>query len=155
MKYLALVRDADSGVDGRLTTSGHEQMYRLSRQLKEHVGALSVRILSSSAPRAKDAATILSQAFEVDSFEAEELWWSHSCEPGSLPYALARIRECAPSADVLVVVTHREYVDHLPERFGREELGVDLPPVNANKGEAVVIDCEQRSAVVLGRLPGN
>lgn len=154
MRYLVLVRDADYGIDGRLTTSGREQMYRLARQIRGCVGARSVRMLSSSAPRAKDAALILADAFDTD-FELEDLWWSHSCEPGSLPYALARIRECAPSTEVLIVVTHREYVDHLPEYFGREELGTPLPPVSVSKGEAIVIDCENRSTVVLGQLPGN
>ena len=150
MRYLVLVRHGDYGTDGRLSTSGREQMFRLSPLLKERIETEWVHIFSSSAPRAMDSATILSEAFKV-SFAAAEMWWSDDQHDYHPERALAFVREHGPSTDALMVVTHLEYTEEFPGYFARAELGVELPFMSVEKGDALVIDCEAKTIALIGR----
>ncbi len=152
MQYLILVRHGDYGPDGRLTTSGREQMFRLSRLLKERIDSQSVLLFSSTAPRATDSVAWLAEALGVG-FETMPLWLADDEHAFDFSRALAFIREHKSRADALIVVTHLPYVEQFPVYFGREELDVALPFMPVDKGDALVIDCEAGTVEIIGRTP--
>ncbi|MDP3975825.1 MAG: hypothetical protein Q8P95_02815 [bacterium] len=63
--------------------------------------------------------------------------------------AMKLVNSKAEETDVLIVVTHLEYVNAFPPYFAREKLGIALEAIAIEKGEAWIIDCEGRTRVLI------
>jgi phosphohistidine phosphatase SixA len=145
MRRLIIVRHGDYGEDYHLSQYGIEQITLLSTMLKATTNGESIAILSSVATRAVDSAKILGKAFGVP-FEEHDVLWSENRHPENLQEALELVRSKKDCADVLVLVTHLEYVYLFPNHFGKEELGVtSFPRREIGKGTAWDIDCEAKT----------
>lgn len=151
MRHLIIVRHGDYGNDHHLDGLGRRQINNLAELLQGFTRDMHVRILTSTADRARESAEILLytlgvRALSITSKE-HEILWSERSRPEDLAGTLALVQTQATSAEVLILVTHREYVESFPGYFLREVLGVDQPSRLIEKGEAWVIDCKAETLV--------
>lgn len=144
MKQLIVVRHGQYGHDDRLNDHGRVQISMLAEKLKPLMNGATVLILTSITDRARESAEILGSSFGVG-FEEHEILWSDKLHPKDLPGTLELVRSRKDEADVLVLVTHYEYVEEFPAYFAREELGISLDSWLIEKGEAWVLDCLQKT----------
>lgn len=144
MKHLIIVRHGQYGPGQQLNDRGRAQIEALADRLKSFMNGVKVMILTSTADRARESAEILGSAFGVG-FEEHEILWSESSYPEDLPGTLKLVRSRKDNADVLVLVTHYEYVEKFPSYFARNELGTPMSSGLIEKGEAWVIDCFQKT----------
>lgn len=138
MKQLIVVRHGQYGYDGRLNDCGRVQIGALADKLRSLINGVTVMILTSTVDRARESAEILGSAFGVG-FEEHEILWSENSHPEDLPGTLELVRSRKDNADVLVLVTHYEYVEEFPSYFAREELGTSMHSRLIENGEAWVI----------------
>lgn len=142
MQNLILVRHGDYNEELHLSKAGAAQMLSLAKKLAPYLGS-KIRLLTSSADRAKESAEILGSAWDITPEEHAALW-SQASRPQNLPRALALV-ERNTTADTVVVVTHLEYVENFPRFFAQKRLNTDLRYGSINKGEGGVIDCEKKT----------
>ena len=145
-KTLVIVRHGNYGDDDRLDDRGRKQIENLSTILKSGEASSlisgNIVILSSTAPRAKDSAEILFRGLNCASIELEhaDILWSGNDAPTSmsteqvLQLIQRKADQPADPADVIIVVTHLEYVRSLPSRVGIEFYKT------LDKGEMLVVD---------------
>lgn len=143
MQQLIVVRHGQPGPDGRLNDLGRAQIGALAEKLKPIINEASVAVLSWTTDRARESAEILGTAFGVR-FEAHEILWSENSRPEDLPGALALVKS-QRDKDVIILVTHYEYVEGFPAYFAEQELTTRLHPAMIGKGEAWVLDCLQKT----------
>jgi phosphohistidine phosphatase SixA len=154
MDKLILVRHGEyDHVDGQylLNDKGLQQMLILAPKLKQLVGSTRAAVHTSSAPRATASAAPLADALGVRAEEHRELWSGNDgigCNP-DMRATLLLINEWGASCDVLVVVTHMEIVDRLPDIFVSHVFESWAPSVRINKGQAGVLDCATQTIYLL------
>jgi phosphohistidine phosphatase SixA len=143
LNKFAVIRHADySFATGRITPDGIQQMRDLLQPLWSYIGRdPDVIIVSSSAPRAKDSAQIISKELEIPYFVFDELWSDSRHVQLNQPALdvisnIAREKKCR----VVIIITHKEYAHDLPrlicERCGCENPGF----VEMQKGSMLFID---------------
>jgi len=144
MNLLFVVRHGDYDRDRNLSSLGADSIHELSNQLRNFINGEKILILSSPAPRAFQSAKIISEKLGVP-VEEHEILWSDSDHLPDLDGLLEIIKERKTEAEVIILVTHFEYVEIFPGYFARNELGIDnvCPPV-PSKGEACLIDCTNK-----------
>lgn len=144
MRKLFIVRHG-SHTDGKLNQEGYDQMLSLGGKIRAVMDGGTVRVLSSTAPRAVTSANILAVRFGVKVLRRRILWWDEDHRE-DLVQALQLVRQAA-GADHVVVVTHLDYVEHLPSFFASKEWSDEsIHSFRVATGEAVVLDCERRVA---------
>ena len=150
LKKLILVRHGvdEGGRDDHLTETGRRQITDIAKKLVQHVNGSSILMLASTALRAIDSAEILSKMLEI-SFEPQDLLWSGGGgkvypDISDFEKLMEIVSNHPSSADVVVFVTHYEYVDEFPEWFGRKHLNASLRGRVIPRGTAFLIDCEQK-----------
>ena len=148
MKKLILVRHGtdEGGRNGHLTESGRKEIADLAEKLAPHINGASVLMLSSTALRALDSAEIFFKRLNI-AFEPVGLLWSGGggvvCGIGEdYKQTLELLNSHPVQADIVVLVTHYEYVQGFPTFFGDSVLGVVWPYHLIPKGTAWLIDCE-------------
>jgi len=148
METLILIRhgnyDDTEDDNGPLTEAGREKIVRLVDKLKPLAGGRRLLILSSPSKRAQESAEILAAAFGI-SFEKHKVLWSDESHFEDMPAALELVRRRQAEADILILVTHREYIADFPPYFFEQEFGIKISWHIIGKGEAWVIDCERRT----------
>lgn len=144
MKKLVLVRHGSYGGDDHLSSDGRRQIEALAKKLKTFVNGASIVILTSIADRARESAEILSSFFGVE-HEQHEILWSENSHPEDFNGTLELIRSNSNKGDILILVTHYEYVEYFPSYFAEKELGAALHPRLIGKGEAWVVDCAEKT----------
>lgn len=148
MKHLIIVRHGEYGRTDHLTEPGSRQIKVLAYKLQDLVNGASVHILTSPADRARESAEIIGSVLE-SGLEEHAILWSGGDAPqhhgGNCALALELIRSHQDKADALVLVTHYEYVEALPGYFAKQELGTNLHSRLIGKGEAWIVDCEQKT----------
>lgn len=140
MKQLVIVRHGDYHIV-ELNERGRAQIGSLGRKLQPLIKPGVVVIRSSPQMRTKESAQILGPIFGVTT-EADELFLSGGNVVPRFAEATAYVQALA--ADIVIVVTHLEYLYGWPQYFGREVLSVDFPCEKLSYGEAWLIDCEDR-----------
>lgn len=144
MKKLVLARHGDYGDDYCLNELGKKQMRLLAEELKKHTNCDKVVILSSTADRARQSAEVLSEVLGVE-HQLHELLWSDCNHREDYKKALELIRAHKEGAEIIIIVTHLEYVEGFPNHFGQHELeGTRLSGYGIKKGQAWVIDCQTK-----------
>lgn len=143
MKLLIVARHGDDTY-GNLNLVGEWKIRGLSETLKRRINGDKVKILSSTMPRATRSAEILAQAFGVE-VETHEVLWSEGMHPEDLPAALELVRQHQDDTDVLILVTHYEYVWHFPGYYAQHELQASIRSHYIEKGDAWVLDCTAKT----------
>ncbi len=142
MNYLAVLRHASYGPDGRINDTGRVQMATVGSKLKRlrDNSAASLVLLSSTAPRALDSADILASILQVD-VHAHEVLWSDSKHAQHNEHALT-IVQSEVEYDIVVMVTHLEYCVEFPDYFSSRVLGRNVSTLGRSTyGSTQVIDC--------------
>jgi len=120
-------------------------MIHLGNQLKSTLNGERVVLLTSSALRARESAEMLGNTIGCN-FEAHDVLWSDSAHRKDLPGVMELIRSKRNDGDVLILVTHLEYIEYLPKYFSMEEFGEPVfPHMEILYGEAWDIDCDKKT----------
>lgn len=146
MKRLVICRHGEYGYGGRLDNEGKSQIRSLSGRLRQifNPDNETALILSSTAPRAVDSATILAEAIKAPVEKYPDLW-SDSNHDEDIDAVLRLIKAVQSRADMVVIVTHLEYTEDLPVYIGRRELGKRLRRKALDKGEGIVLDYRNKT----------
>ncbi|MGW8185544.1 MAG: histidine phosphatase family protein [Candidatus Moraniibacteriota bacterium] len=141
MRFLIVVRHGAYDDDFNLNHRGKDQIQRLSEKLKDFVNGNKILLLSSPAPRASQSAKIISEKLNVP-FEEHEILWSDNDHWEDYDGLLKIVKKRRSKAEIIILVTHLEYVEGFPDHFARNELAMDIdyPPI-PSKGEACLVDC--------------
>jgi phosphohistidine phosphatase SixA len=154
MKKIIIARHGHySGRD--LDQCGRGEMKAMGEALASLLGAHSIRVVSSTAPRALQSAEILSDRLSVPVEEHRFLWTGPDSPRGCLADLNAALQLVKTAGeDSMIIVTHLEFTDTLPWFLGKHLLGNDhFPRGNINKGQACVIDCETKTWTMLRPQP--
>jgi len=148
MKRLIIVRHGTYGPDKQLNEKGRREIFFLGGKLQTLLQGMRVVILSSDAPRAKESADILGEHLGVG-VTVDPILYSNNEEGRwtDVPRAFGLISQHGRDADAVIVVTHAEYSDALPDEFMWEQYGMMLGSKILQKGEACLIDCETKKLV--------
>lgn len=147
MKYLIIARHGNyAGRD--LDSYGEEQMRILAGKIKMLVGNASIALVSSTAPRAIQSATIISEILSVP-VESHEILWSDNSHRKDDEKAY-EIIVAKKDHDVVIMVTHLEYSDDFPTFFSSVEgWNRSVGYGETEKGQAWVLDCENQTKKLL------
>ncbi|MES2215889.1 MAG: phosphoglycerate mutase family protein [Patescibacteria group bacterium] len=146
LEYVTFARHGECDDGGNLNDWGVSQIEDLGRQLEPLLHGGTVRIISSTAPRATQSAEILSRVFAAP-VESYRFLWSGPSSPFWSEYDLKAAADlvCQSTASRVIMITHKEYVLELPHWFGENMLGEGrYPSADLPHGGAVVIDCKKR-----------
>jgi phosphohistidine phosphatase SixA len=145
MKKLIIVRHGDC-LNERLSDLGRRQITMLCGNLKAHVDGGSVAVFTSPAPRVLESAAMVAQAFKTKLEEWPKLY-SDEQAPADLRWLMEMVRAKQDDVDVIILLTHFDYVGKFPGYFARETAGVEVHSWAVEKGGAWVIDCEKRLCI--------
>lgn len=150
MKKLIIVRHGHD-IDDRISATGRAQILRLSQALSPLVEIDGkVLVLTSIAPRGIDTANLIAEQFSLP-VEPHEVFWSENSHREDFNAALALIDKRADDVEILIVVTHYEYVKDFPKFYGDKRFGKhSIPSKLIEKGQAWIIDLVEKSAMVFG-----
>jgi len=143
MKKLVIVRHGTYGADDKLNDDGRKEINLLAENLKKVLFDGIVKVLTSPADRARESAEIICSVLGVGECEQHEVLWSDEDHLEDYDKAFDLIKDQAEDSDILILVTHFEYADHLPEYFAQEVLKKKINSWKIKKGEAFVLDCEK------------
>lgn len=125
-KRLLTVRhgDYDEGTMG-LSNVGTRQITSISDKISPLIKGKTAIILSSSAKRAVQSAVIISNQLGVE-YQEHEVLWSEGRHPEDLSKALELVQSFMDKVDVIILVTHYEYIERFPSYFAYKQLEVHL-----------------------------
>jgi phosphohistidine phosphatase SixA len=128
-----------------LNDNGIKQIQNLLPKLKAYVSnEKNVLLISSSAPRAEDSVKILAKELNLP-YETHESFWSDNDHDDNCFQALALIKQRAKengNADTIILVTHKEYTDNLPEYILNDVNKYFRVRDSLDKGEMLLLDFE-------------
>ncbi len=133
----------DNMHDMHLSDAGKTQLNGLSKKIVAMVGDKKAAILSSTAHCAHESAAIIAERIGCD-FEKHEILWSERDHPDNFPGTLDLIRPYLDDTDVLIMVTHYEYVEDFPRYFAKEQLQADIYSHLISKGMMWVLDWSEK-----------
>ena len=149
MKKLILVRHGDyEKSTGKLNPFGNLQIKGLSGSIKDLVGDKSVIIFSSTAPRTIDSAEIISTMLKT-SYQRVSFLRSGGGYVEDFPATHKLVLENQEKADVIILVTHYEYVEDFPDFFSQREFSSELRGNVIGKGSAWLIDCKAETLTLI------
>lgn len=123
MEKLIIARHGDyDSQNGLLRPFGEFQMKRLAEYIKPIVGSSRVIVLASDAPRGSGSGDIMAKVLGCLMERHIELFSNPAHDPDK-PKALELLQSKAGDYDVVIVVTHLEYVQVLPPYIGRHVFG--------------------------------
>ena len=93
---------------------------------------------------------IISEALG-ENYEKCEILWSESKHPMNCPGLLALVKSRQGEAEVMILVTHLEYGRSFPDYFAVQYLNTAFGKKPIEKGEALLIDCEEKTAFFIPR----
>jgi phosphohistidine phosphatase SixA len=149
MKKLILVRHGQYDNSSHLTENGREQIKMLATKLKIYIdNDMSISVLASPTYRTQESADIISKIFNIKFEIKNELLSEGFAHAMNLSRAYNLIKS-KDGVDIVILVTHFDYVADLPKYFSEKEWGIKLPSVEIGKGEAWVVDCLQRTLTLV------
>lgn len=122
MIQLFIVRHADysgGGPNPSLSNWGKEQSLKLAQEIKQVLVEGSVTIWSSSANRASETAEIIKQEMQLADMRIEDKLWSDNRHIHDFDWLQKQIENF--KGDVLIIVSHLEYVREFPSKIGFRE----------------------------------
>ena len=149
IKKLILVRHGQYDNAGHLTDYGREKIKILAKKLKQLVDdEMLVVVLASPAERTSESAEVISKMFGVEFEKTDSLLSEGALYPMNLSRALELVKS-KDKADIIILVTHFDYVADFPKYFSERELGITLPSIEIGKGEAWVVDCLKKTLILV------
>ncbi len=145
MKKLIVIRHGDYNDAHRLSELGKKQMTQIGEKIMTRLNGHSMLMLSSTAPRAIDSANAVGKVLQIN-HEEHEILWDDNSHWGSLADSIKLIDSKKGLADVVVVVTHLEFTEEIPDHFANEVLNTSSFIHTVGKGEAWEIDFEEPTA---------
>ena len=144
MQKLIVVRHGDyDRLSQKLTEWGRRQIGVLGEKIRSFRNGSSIVIISSDDSRTKESAGILGEMLDV-SPETQVKLYSSEISPANLPWAFALVKSLQEKWDIVILVTHFEYVGELPAYYAQNELGLMARSWEIEKGGAWVVDCKKR-----------
>lgn len=125
MRQFIIARNADHliGEDGSISSAGIRQMLCLGNEIKARVRSDSILILTSAIRYAQESAWALSEIIPV-SVKVDPIFSQHGYFEEDIDEAWETILNHAPMAETVIVMTHIEFTQTLPEVYFREMYGV-------------------------------
>lgn len=149
MKKLILVRHGQYDSTGHLADNGKEQIKMLVGKLQHYIeDDMSVLVLASPTKRTYDSAEIIARAFDVEFQTYDDLLSEGLDHPMNLAGAYKLVKSL-DKVDVIILVTHFDYVADFPKYYSEKEWGIKLPSIEIGKGEAWVVDCIQKTLTLV------
>lgn len=140
LKKLIIVRHADFNAGEEV---GASQSKALATRLEPIIGVLSLVILTSTLERAWCTAKFICRKFGLRRYvQSDVLWWTTEEHEPKAPHSLELIEKYKDSAEVMIVVTHADYIDWLPTAFAEKFLDASLVGEDRGYARGWVIDCE-------------
>jgi phosphohistidine phosphatase SixA len=142
MKNLFLVRYGEYADDGHLSKAGEKTMKKSAEILQNHIEG-SFSIVCAAVPRAEESAAIIAGSLSAVVLSAHNELYAAE-EEGKLPDAAKAksvLESCGDSADSLIAVVSREYIETLQNAF----IAKVTKPIFLERGEVLKIDIEQQS----------
>jgi broad specificity phosphatase PhoE len=128
-----------------LTDNGLRTFRALSEKLRDHVAGFGVLLMTSDAPRALACAQIIGSELGVG-FEARREFFSDASNPPDLQRAHELIVEREKDVDVVVVVTHYDFIGQFPAHFANKK-GFTARSWSVEKASALVLDLESHELI--------
>ncbi len=150
MRYLAVVRHGDYKPSGDITSSAVEKAIALGKELEVYKDGNGL-VLSSPVLRAVQTARVLAEELKLPFQQNDLLASQYGYKRFDIAPLLATINEMAGSVGLLIVVTHEEIATLLPAVYGETMLNKKIPQQRVAKGNAVVIDCEERTYTTINQ----
>lgn len=145
LQKLIIVRHGDYNVD-LLTELGEKQIGWMSFKLSEETKGKKIFLASSVAPRAMLSSDILMKILRIpkSDYRPEQHLLSHRgvLKDDQIRVVLALIKEKSSEYEVIILVTHLEFITYLPNIWGSTKsirIGIFH---DTEKGDAVIIDTE-------------
>lgn len=147
LKRLVVCRHGSYGSDGKLNPHGRGQMMVLAKKLELAMKGMSIRILSSTATRAKQSADVLGVTLlglpNKLPIEEHGTLFERDGHPTDFHGTLVLLRSLVPAVDVTILVTHVKHAREFPSYFAAHQLG--RPSVRSSLidlGEYWDLDCQ-------------
>ena len=142
MKKLIVARHGWYGEGEHIDDRGKTQMKALACVIGPQITGARVKLLSSTATRARESAEYLGDLLMLVP-ECHEILWADRGRREDLPKALELVRQNMDDVDVLIIMSHPEYAENLPGYFQKCQLGMECGfwKGEVKRGEAVAIDC--------------
>jgi len=146
MKKLILVRHGNyigrGDFENPLSEEVCEQIKILSEKIKSVINNGSVLIFSSPAIRTLQSAEIISNKLSVGFEKHEALFYNEFLE-------ILDLLDNNNNIDLIILVAHLEEVVDFQKFFNKKRFNSSLPFVSAQKGEAIIIDCENKTTELI------
>lgn len=124
-KRLLTVRHGDYDSNMSLSDLGVKQIYGISAKILPLVKGKTAIILSSPEERAVQSAAIIACQLGLE-LQEHDVLWSESRHPENFPEALKLVRSFMGKVDIIILVTHYEYVEYFPHYFAAEQLNTPI-----------------------------
>jgi phosphohistidine phosphatase SixA len=119
--------------------AGKDQLQTLARAL-EPILTGRVLLLTSTAPRAEQSAlALMESAPAIRKLETHAVLWSDNRHPEDMEAVLALVQEKQDHCDVLLLMTHHEYMRDFPAHYMKQCCHLEAPRQERDKGTAIVI----------------
>lgn len=148
MRHILLVRHGEYDQKTlSLIPDGRQAILNTATKIEKLAGTARYHILSSTAPRAMESSQIIAEVLSCQ-IEGHDILWSESSREWDTVKALELVKASAETnVEVLVIVTHLEYIENLPRLLAQEFLGKQIGgAVELAKGSACYFDLESKDA---------
>lgn len=146
MRKLIVLRVGEyNPTDETLTDLGRRQFRAVSERIRDQVAGLRVVLMSSVAPRALACAAIIGEILGIE-FERHREFFSDVRNPPDLRGGLKLVEERGAAADVIVLVTHYDFVGQFPAHFAFVR-GFVAHSWSIEKASAWMLNCENHELV--------
>ena len=151
-KQIILVRHGDyNGNDGHLSAQGAIDIKKLTENfLQKLIKNHSFAVHGSAADRAKESAEIIRDILHPTTFIIEDKLWSDAQHREDFEWLYSFIQ--SQTVDVLILVTHLEYVEYFP-KFLREKESIKTAFNSPTKGEALIINLDDKLSSLVVPCP--
>lgn len=141
MQKLVVIRHAESRFAG--------QLHHLGKVLIKRFSGLSVTLLSSSSTKAAKSAELIADMFSIPFAKHQSLRADrHQIADNG---ELLELVDSIPETDVLILITHPEYVEQFPGYFTAHRLrGRNRYISDTVDGAAYVLDCSSHNVERIG-----
>lgn len=141
MKKLILVRHGEYDKQKQLSLAGKQQIRDLCVRLQPHIAGHSVIILSSTAPRAIQSAHVMAEILSAP-VEPYPILWVDNFHSSNMEGVAALVEYNGHRADVVILMTHLEYVESFPSYYGLHAKMTYFPVVyDPEYGTGRIVDC--------------
>ncbi|KKT43461.1 MAG: hypothetical protein UW32_C0001G0053 [Candidatus Wolfebacteria bacterium GW2011_GWE2_44_13] len=145
LKKLVVIRNANFMTEGSV---GEKQAETLVERLAPIIGSVSPIVLTSPRESARKTAKSICKKFRVRWFSASDaLWCTREELTSKAPQSLTLIEEHWDDSEIIIIITHANYMDWLPKAFAEKFLAVDLDGGDIGYTRGWVIDCVNKTIV--------